>query len=290
MIVLDIYYKFSFLLSRASLPAVAILSFTTQEKTMKQKVALVTGAGQGIGKAIALRLAKDGFAGAVVDYNSDTAGQVAQEIRHHGGNAIALTADVSNRDQVFDAVRTAHKQLGGFHVIVNNAGIAPTTLIEDITPEIVDKVYNINVKGVIWGIQAAVEAFKAQGQGGKIINAASQAGHVGNPELAVYSSSKFAVRGLTQTAARDLAPLGITVNAYCPGIVKTPMWAEIDRQISEAAGKPLGYGTAEFAKRITLGRLSEPEDVAACVSYLAGPDSDYMTGQALLIDGGMVFN
>ncbi|ATO34319.1 Diacetyl reductase [(S)-acetoin forming] [Dickeya dianthicola] len=257
---------------------------------MKQKVALVTGAGQGIGKAIALRLAKDGFAVAVVDYNSDTAGQVAQEIRHHGGNAIALTADVSNRDQVFDAVRAAHKQLGGFHVIVNNAGIAPTTLIEDITPEIVDKVYNINVKGVIWGIQAAVEAFKAQSQGGKIINAASQAGHVGNPELAVYSSSKFAVRGLTQTAARDLAPLGITVNAYCPGIVKTPMWEEIDRQISEAAGKPLGYGTAEFAKRITLGRLSEPEDVAACVSYLAGPDSDYMTGQALLIDGGMVFN
>ncbi|MBH9702718.1 SDR family oxidoreductase, partial [Burkholderia cepacia] len=106
----------------------------------------------------------------------------------------------------------------------------------------------------------------------------------------VYSSSKFAVRGLTQTAARDLAHLGITVNGYCPGIVKTPMWAEIDRQVSEAAGKPLGYGTQEFAKRITLGRLSEPEDVAACVSYLAGPDSSYMTGQSLLIDGGMVFS
>lgn len=98
-------------------------------------------------------------------------------------------------------------------------------------PEIVDKVYNINVKGVIWGIRAAVEAFKKEGHGGKIINACSQAGHVGNPELAVYSSSKFAVRGLTQTAARDLAPLGITVNGYCPGIVKTPMWAEIDRRV-----------------------------------------------------------
>jgi meso-butanediol dehydrogenase/(S,S)-butanediol dehydrogenase/diacetyl reductase len=155
---------------------------------------------------------------------------------------------------------------------------------------VIDKVYNINVKGVIWGIQAAVEAFKKEGHGGKIINACSQAGHMGNPELAVYSSSKFAVRGLTQTAARDLAHLGITVNGYCPGIVKTPMWAEIDRQVSEAAGKPLGYGTQEFAKRITLGRLSEPEDVAACVSYLAGPDSNYMTGQSLLIDGGMVFS
>ena len=251
-----------------------------------KKVALVTGAGQGIGKAIALRLVKDGFAVAIADYNDATAKAVADEINQNGGRAVA----VSDREQVFAAVEQARKTLGGFHVIVNNAGVAPSTPIESITPEIVDKVYNINVKGVIWGIQAAVDAFKKEGHGGKIINACSQAGHVGNPELAVYSSSKFAVRGLTQTAARDLAPLGITVNGYCPGIVKTPMWAEIDRQVSEAAGKPLGYGTAEFAKRITLGRLSEPEDVAACVSYLASPDSDYMTGQSLLIDGGMVFN
>ena len=254
------------------------------------KVALVTGSGQGIGKAIALRLAKDGFAVAVADFNEQTARQVADEIASAGGKAVAVTVDVSKRDQVIAAVEKARKELGGFDVIVNNAGIAPTTPIEEITAEMVDKVYDINVKGVIWGMQAAIQAFKAEGHGGKIINACSQAGHVGNPELAIYSSSKFAVRGLTQTAARDLAPLGITVNAYCPGIVKTPMWDEIDRQVSEAAGKPLGYGTAEFAKRITLGRLSEPEDVSACVSYLAGPDSDYMTGQSLLIDGGMVFN
>lgn len=257
---------------------------------MKTKVALVTGSGQGIGKAIALRLAKDGFAVAVADYNSQTARQVADEIASAGGKAIAVTVDVSKRDQVMAAVDQARKELGGFDVIVNNAGVAPTTPIEEITAEMVDKVYDINVKGVIWGMQAAIQAFKAEGHGGKIINACSQAGHVGNPELAIYSSSKFAVRGLTQTAARDLAPLGITVNAYCPGIVKTPMWEEIDRQVSEAAGKPLGYGTAEFAKRITLGRLSEPEDVSACVSFLAGPDSNYMTGQSLLIDGGMVFN
>jgi meso-butanediol dehydrogenase/(S,S)-butanediol dehydrogenase/diacetyl reductase len=255
-----------------------------------KKVALVTGAGQGIGKAIALRLARDGFAVAVADYNSETANAVAQEIKGCGGEAMAVTVDVSDRERVFTAVEEVRRELKGFDVIVNNAGIAPTTPIESITSEVVDKVYNINIKGVIWGIQAAVQAFKVEGHGGKIINACSQAGHVGNPELAVYSSSKFAVRGLTQTAARELAPLGITVNGYCPGIVKTPMWAEIDRQVSEAAGKPLGYGTEEFAKRITLGRLSEPEDVAACVSYLAGPDSDYMTGQSLLIDGGMVFN
>ena len=255
-----------------------------------KKVALVTGAGQGIGKAIALRLVQDGFAVAIADYNDATAQAVADEINQHGGQALAVKVVVSKRDQVFAAVEQARKGLGGFDVIVNNAGVAPSTPIEEIREDVIDKVYNINVKGVIWGIQAAVDAFKKEGHGGKIINACSQAGHVGNPELAVYSSSKFAVRGLTQTAARDLAHLGITVNGYCPGIVKTPMWAEIDRQVSEAAGKPLGYGTQEFAKRITLGRLSEPEDVAACVSYLAGPDSNYMTGQSLLIDGGMVFS
>ncbi|HAK35781.1 MAG TPA: (S)-acetoin forming diacetyl reductase [Pantoea sp.] len=257
---------------------------------MKNKVAFVTGAGQGIGAAIALRLAKDGFAVAVADYNADTAQQVAGTITRAGGKAVALQVDVARRDRVFAAVEEARRALGGFDVIVNNAGVAPSTPIADITEEVIDKVYNVNVKGVIWGMQAAIQAFAAESHGGKIINACSQAGHVGNPELAVYSSSKFAVRGLTQTAAKDLAAAGITVNAFCPGIVKTPMWEAIDKQISEAAGEPAGYGTREFAKRITLGRLSEPEDVAACVSFLAGPDSDYMTGQSLLIDGGMVFN
>ncbi|MCD7098523.1 (S)-acetoin forming diacetyl reductase [Stenotrophomonas sp. MMGLT7] len=256
---------------------------------MSNRVALVTGAGQGIGRAIALRLARDGLAVAVADRNAATAQEVAGEIDRAGGTAIALAVDVTRREQVFAAVDQARQRLGGFDVIVNNAGIAPTTLIEEITEEVVDRILDVNLKGVIWGTQAAVAAFKALGHGGKVINAASQAGHVGNPELAVYCASKFAVRGFTQTAARDLAPLGITVNAYCPGIVKTPMWFEIDRQISEAAGKPPGHGTAEFAKRITLGRLSEPEDVAGLVSWLAGPDSDYMTGQAVLIDGGMVF-
>lgn len=257
---------------------------------MKHRVALVTGAGQGIGEAIALRLSRDGFDVAVVDLDAQAAASVCKKIEQAGGKALAIQADVADRAQVFAAVQHTQRTFGGFDVIVNNAGIAPSTPIESITEDIVDKVYNINVKGVIWGMQAAIEAFKQLGHGGKIINASSQAGHVGNPELAVYSSSKFAVRGLTQTAARDLAPLGITVNAYCPGIVKTPMWQRIDKEISAAAGQPEGYGTEQFAKRITLGRLSEADDVAACVSYLAGPDANYMTGQSLLIDGGMVFS
>lgn len=201
---------------------------------------------------------------------------------------MAVKVDVSDRDQVFAAVEQARKTLGGFDVIVNNAGVAPSTPIESITPEIVDKVYNINVKGVIWGIRAAVEAFKKEGHGGKIINACSRAGHVGNPELAVYSSSKFAVRGNEPPLATSRRWASQST-ATARGLSKRQCGPKLTA-VSEAAGKPLGYGTAEFAKRITLGRLSEPEDVAACVSYLASPDSDYMTGQSLLIDGGMVFN
>ncbi|QTF10272.1 (S)-acetoin forming diacetyl reductase [Brenneria izadpanahii] len=257
---------------------------------MAVKVALVTGAGQGIGRAIALRLAKDGFAVSAVDYNADTAKTVAEEINKSGGKAIAIQADVSNRDAVFAAVAETRKQLGDFNVIVNNAGIAPNMQFEVTPPEVIERVNKINVNGVIWGMQAAIEAFKSLKHGGKIVNACSQAGHLGNPDLAVYSASKFAVRGLTQSVAREVAKYGITVNGYCPGVVNTPMWRERDRIVSEEAGKPAGYATAEFAKQITLGRLSEPEDVAACVSYLAGPDSDYMTGQSLLIDGGMVFS
>lgn len=120
-----------------------------------KKVAFVTGAGQGIGKAIALRLAKDGFAVAVADYNAATAKDVAEEINRSGGEALAVTVDVSDREQVFAAVEKTRQALGDFNVIVNNAGVAPSTPIEEITEEIVDKVYNINVKGVIWGMQAA---------------------------------------------------------------------------------------------------------------------------------------
>lgn len=175
-------------------------------------------------------------------------------------------------------------------VLVNNAGLGPTTPIDTITPEQFDKVYHVNVGGVLWGIQAATEAFKKLGHGGKIINATSQAGVVGNPNLALYSGTKFAVRGITQVAARDLADFGITVNAYAPGIVRTPMMMDIAHEVGQNAGKDDEWGMQQFAKDITLKRLSEPEDVAAAVSFLAGPDSNYVTGQTIIVDGGMQFH
>ncbi|POH23696.1 (S)-acetoin forming diacetyl reductase [Fructilactobacillus sanfranciscensis] len=257
---------------------------------MMKKVALVTGAGQGIGAAIAKRLHKDGFAIALVGRTESKVEKIAKEIQNDHGDAIAIAADVADRDAVFAAVEKAAKHFGDFNIMVNNAGVAPTTPIDEVTPEILEDTEKINVGGTIWGIQAASKKFKELGHGGKIINASSQAGMTGNPNLTVYGSTKFAIRGITETTARELADFGITVNAYCPGIVITPMMNDIAKKVADNAGKPFEWGMEQFAKDIALKRLSKPEDVAGCVSYLAGPDSDYMTGQSLLIDGGMVFN
>lgn len=254
------------------------------------KVAFITGAAQGIGEAIAVRLAQDGFAVACADLKTEEALKVAQSIESAGGKAVAIKVDVADRDSVFAAIDETIAKLGGLDVVINNAGVAPITPIEDVTYELYRRTYDINVGGVLWGIQAAAQAFRNLGHGGKIISACSQAGQVGNPGLMVYSGTKFAVRGMTQTAARDLAQYGITVNAYCPGIVNTPMMQKVAKDVGDNAGESVEWGMQQFTRNITLQRLSQPSEVAACVSFLAGPDSDYMTGQSVLIDGGMVFN
>ncbi|OZE92190.1 diacetyl reductase [Rhodococcus sp. 15-2388-1-1a] len=250
---------------------------------------LVTGAGQGIGRAIALRLANDGHDIALADLNEGKIAGVADEVRRTGSKATTFVADVSDRDQVFAAVEHTHEALGGFGVIVNNAGIAQVAPLDDVRPEDVAKIWAVNVDGVLWGIQAAAAKFKALGQKGKIINASSIAGHDGFAMLGVYSATKFAVRALTQAAAKEYAAEGITVNAYCPGVVGTDMWVTIDKRFAELTGAAEGETYDKFVGGIALGRAQTPEDVAAFVSYLAGPDSDYMTGQAPLIDGGLVY-
>jgi len=215
---------------------------------------------------------------------------VADGLGGKQGGALALQVNVADRDSVFAAVNQTMSELGGFDVIINNAGIAPPSPIEEITPESIEKLFSINFNGVVWGTQAATAAFRSLGHGGKIISAASQAGHIGNPGIALYSATKFAVRGFTQTAARDLAKYGITVNTYAPGIVRTPLVEDLAKKTAAAAGKPEAWGWEQFTKGITLERLSEPAEVAAVVSFLAGPDSNYITGQSILVDGGMVFN
>lgn len=253
------------------------------------KVALVTGGGQGIGRAIALRLAKEGANIAIVDLNEKKMISVADEVSGMGRKATVFRADISKREEVFNAVNHAEQKLGGFDIMVNNAGIAQVQPLMDVTPEEIDKIFKINIEGVLWGIQVAAKKFMDRKQKGKIISASSIAGHEGFPMLGVYAATKFAVRALTQAAAKEFASSGITVNAYCPGVVGTDMWAEIDKRFSELTGAAIGETYKKYVGGIALGRAETPEDVAAFVSFLSGPDSDYMTGQAPLIDGGMVY-
>ena len=250
--------------------------------------AVVTGAGRGIGRAITLRLARDGHAVAVNDVNKAGAEAVAEEITAVGGRAVAVPADVADRDAVFAMVDRVTTELGSLDVMVANAGIAQVKALLEVTPDDLRKIFDVNVFGVVYCLQAAAEKMIAQGTGGKIINAASVAGHSGFSLLGHYSATKFAVRALTQAAAKELAPHKITVNAYCPGIVGTDMWDLIDEKMGPYLGNERGETLAQFTKLIALGRVQTPEDVAAFVSYLAGPDSDYMTGQSVMIDGGIV--
>lgn len=258
------------------------------------KVAVVTGAGRGIGRGIALELARQGADIALVDVHRDGLDGVADEITEIGSKATTFVADVSNRDEVFAAVAHAASALGGFDVMVNNAGIALVGPLAEVTPQQLRRLWAINVDGVLWGIQAAVAKFKElgnqeKGKISKIINASSIAGHEGFAMLGPYSATKFAVRALTQAAAKEHAADGITVNAYCPGVVGTDMWIEIDKRFAELTGAAEGETFEKFAATIALGRPETPGDVAGFVGYLAGAGADYMTGQAGLIDGGMVY-
>ena len=258
------------------------------------KVAMVTGAGQGIGEAIAKRLASDGFQVAVADLKVDQAQRVAAAIDQAGGAALPIAVDVADREAMFAAVRQTADHFGGFDLLVNNAGLGPVTKIDDVTPELFDQVMRVNVAGDMWGIQAAKEQFeKKERHGkevvGKIINATSQAGVRGNLNELLYSSTKFAVRGLTQVAAKELAKYHITVNAYCPGIVGTDMWDYIDERMVEENGGQKGQYLKAAIDSIALGRAETPADVANFVSYLASTKADYMTGQAVQIDGGIQF-
>jgi len=252
------------------------------------KVALVTGAGMGIGKAIAERLARDGFAVAVNDISADVADTAAAELRSSGATTMGVQADVSNREQVFAMVDKVVSDLGRLDVMVSNAGIVQVDPILAISEADFDKLFAINVKGVLWCAQAAAQHMIDRGDGGKIINAASSAAHASHAVLGTYGASKFSVRALTHVMAQEFAPHGITVNSYCPGIVDTGMWDTIDSRAAAVLQIPEGAMKQKALEGIVLGRLQTPADVANFVSFLASPDADYITGQNMLTDGGMV--
>jgi 3-oxoacyl-[acyl-carrier protein] reductase len=244
---------------------------------LQGKVALVTGASRGIGRAIALELARQGAKIAVNYAGSEAkANEVVEEIKNMGGEAFAIQADVSDAQAVDRMIKTVLERFGRIDILVNNAGITRDNLLMRMKEEEWDDVININLKGVFNCTKAVTRPMMKQ-RYGRIVNIASIVGVMGNPGQANYVASKAGVIGLTKTAARELASRNITVNAVAPGFITTDMTERLNEEIK-----------AEMLKQIPLARFGEPEDVAKVVAFLASDAASYMTGQTLHVDGGMV--
>lgn len=255
------------------------------------RTAIVTGAAQGIGRAIALRLASDGLSVTLTDLPSSEEGlrSAHDEIAQAGGVCRIATADVSVPADVDRLVADHVAAFGGLDVMVANAGIAMTAKFVDTTPEILDRTLAINVRGVFNCYKAAAARMIEQGRGGRLIAAGSVSSHKGSDWQSAYVASKFAVRGLNQTVALELGKHGITANLYSPGVIRTPLWDSIDEAVTTSEHRPRGSQLARMPQYITLGRTGVPGDVAGVVSFLASEDAAYVTGQSIVVDGGIYF-
>ncbi|MFI0816288.1 SDR family NAD(P)-dependent oxidoreductase [Streptomyces sp. NPDC021098] len=259
----------------------------------------VTGAGRGIGRSIALRLAAAGAHLAVIDRDASRAEAVTAEAAALGRPALAVAGDVTRAADCAEMVRRTADGLGRLDVMVCNAGIVQVKPFLEITEEDWDATFAVNVKGAFLTMQAAAARMRAQPRlddarpRGKIITMSSIAGRYGAGPMAPltphYRASKASVISLTQTAAYALAP-DITVNAICPGLVGTDMWRQIDQEWSATEGWAEGEAWQRRTAVVPLGRPQTPDDVAGLALYLCSPDSDYMTGQAVNIDGGLIMS
>ncbi len=265
------------------------------------KVAIVTGAGQGIGQGVALRLAQEGAHVVIAEYHADRAHAVAQECSAYA-EALPYPIDIGDVDQLDRMVQDVVAHFGKIDILVNNAGVLETLPLFDLTPEKWDWLQRVNQRGLFFCLQRVArqmvdqvppevrEQGKAERSYGKIVNFSSVAGRSGRPFAAHYSAAKWAVISITQSAAAYLAPYNINVNAVCPGIVLTPMWDEIDRVQTERFGMPRGGWIQKTVDTIPLKRAATADDLAAAVSFLCSADADYITGQALNVDGGVEMN
>jgi 2-hydroxycyclohexanecarboxyl-CoA dehydrogenase len=245
------------------------------------KTALVTGGGRGIGRAIALGLARQGAQVAVLDILKDHAERVAREVEALGVKALALGADLTRRTQVTRAVDDVIAQWGQLDIVVNNAGWDRMELFLDSEEETWDRIIAVNFKAALYVLKVALPHMIRQG-GGRVINIASDAGRVGSTGEAVYAGAKGAVIAFSKTLAREVARDGITVNVVCPGLTQTPLLQGI-RDQSPKTAKVIEAVT----RAIPLGRVGAPEDVAEAVAFLASPGAGYITGQTLSVSGGL---
>ncbi len=263
-------------------------------ETLKGSVALVTGGARGIGRAIALRYGQAGAEVMIADIDLAGAQAGAAEIRAAGGSADACLTDIGRPEESAAMVARTVERFGRLDVLVNNAGVIRVARLLDLTPEDWDYNNNVNARGLFFALQAGARQMQAQlsrrpGLRGKIINIASIGGRIGRPMFAGYAASKAAAISITQSAASALAP-EITVNAICPGVVDTEMWRTIDREWTAIDGRPTGAAWADRIRGIPMGRPQTPEDLTGMAVFLAGPGSDYITGQSFNVEGGLVMS
>lgn len=243
---------------------------------LANQIALVTGAGRGIGRAIALKFGAEGADVVCVSRTAENSEKVANEIRGVGRKAWAHAVDVADASAVASAVERILAETGRIDILVNNAGVTRDGLLVRMSEDDWDTVLDTNLKGAFLFTKALTRAFMKQ-RSGRIINIASIVGLIGNAGQCNYASSKAALLGFTKSAARELASRGVLVNAIAPGFIETDMTAGLKDELK-----------GEMLKSIPLGTLGKPEDIAEAALFLAGPASRYITGQVLTVDGGMV--
>lgn len=254
---------------------------------LEGKAALITGAARGIGLAFATAYAREGARVAIADINIDAARKAAEGI---GENAVAVKMDVTEQSSIEAAVDEAENVLGGLEILINNAALFTAAPITEITREDYARIFAVNVAGTLFTMQAVAKRMIARGKGGKIINMASQAGRRGESLVAVYCASKAAVISLTQSAALNLIPHGINVNAIAPGVVDGEHWDGVDAFFAKHEGKAPGQKKKEVGDAVPYGRMGTAEDLTGMAIFLASSEADYIVAQTYNVDGGNWMN